>query len=99
MPGLEQVEVRLSADNSAKSSHQFAEKSEAGQFFNVRGKCTFVMDHEAEKARFAIGFPITLTIGFTVLTLSLPYMAPLLEHITHDGLDTVLRAMQQLGKP
>jgi flagellar biosynthetic protein FliR len=48
---------------------------------------------------FAIGFPITLAIGFAVLALSLPYMAPLLEHLTHVGLDTALRAMQQLGKP
>lgn len=51
MTGLDQVEVRLSVDNSAKSSHQFAEKPKAGQFSNVRGKCTFVMDHEAEKSR------------------------------------------------
>ena len=51
MSGLEQVEVRLSVDNSAKSSPQFAEKQEAGQLSNVRGKCTFIMDHEAEKAR------------------------------------------------
>ena len=48
---------------------------------------------------FAIGFPITLVVGFAALTLSLPYLAPLVEHITHAGLDTVLRAMQQLGKP
>ena len=47
---------------------------------------------------FAIGFPIMLFVGFTVLALSLPYFAPLLDHITHTGLDTALRAMQQLGK-
>lgn len=47
---------------------------------------------------FAIGFPITLAVGFAALALSLPYMAPLLDHLTHDGLDTALRIMQQLGK-
>ena len=46
---------------------------------------------------FAIGFPVTLAVGFAVLALSLPYFAPLLEHITHAGLGTALRAMQQLG--
>ena len=48
---------------------------------------------------FAIGFPITLTVGFTTLALLLPHLAPLLDHITHDGLNTVLHAMQQLGTP
>ena len=48
---------------------------------------------------FAIGFPITLVVGFAALALSLPYLAPLLDRITHAGLDTALRAMQQLGKP
>jgi flagellar biosynthetic protein FliR len=48
---------------------------------------------------FAIGFPITLIIGFAVLALSLPYLAPLLDHITHDALDTAGRLMQRLGKP
>ncbi len=47
---------------------------------------------------FAIGFPITLSVGFAVLMLSLSYLGPLLEHITNAGLDTMLRAMQQLGK-
>lgn len=47
---------------------------------------------------FAIGFPITLAVGFAVLALSLPYMTPLLHNLTHDGLDTAQRIMQQLGK-
>jgi len=47
---------------------------------------------------FAIGFPITLVVGFAVLALSLPYLAPLLDHIAHAALDTALRSMQQLGK-
>ncbi len=48
---------------------------------------------------FAIGFPITLAIGFITLALSLPYLAPLLDHITHVSLDTMLAVMRQLGKP
>ena len=48
---------------------------------------------------FAIGFPITLTVGFITLALSQPYLAPLLDHIIHDSLNTVLRIMQQLGTP
>lgn len=44
---------------------------------------------------FAIGFPITLLIGFAALTLSLPYLAPLLDRIAHDALDVAARAMQQ----
>ena len=47
---------------------------------------------------FAIGFPITLAVGFVTLALSLPYLAPLLDHLTHEGLGTALLAMQQFGK-
>lgn len=48
---------------------------------------------------FAVGFPITLTIGFAALMLLLPSLAPVLDHITRAGLDTVQSVMQQLGKP
>lgn len=47
---------------------------------------------------FVIGFPITLIIGFATLMLSLPYFAPLLERMTHDGLEVSARIIQQLGK-
>ena len=47
---------------------------------------------------FAIGFPITLAVGFAALILSLTYLVPLMEHGLHAGLETALRAMQQLGK-
>ncbi len=40
---------------------------------------------------FAVGFPITLGIGFIVLALSLPYFAPLLDKLTHDALDAMLQ--------
>ncbi|RFC39213.1 MAG: flagellar biosynthetic protein FliR [Candidatus Nitrotoga sp. LAW] len=47
---------------------------------------------------FAVGFPITLTIGFATVMLLLPYLVPLLENITHTSLETVLRVMQLFGK-
>jgi len=47
---------------------------------------------------FAIGFPITLAVGFATLLLTLPYLSPLLEIFTQAGQDTMLRIAQQLGK-
>ncbi|MBI5889459.1 MAG: flagellar biosynthetic protein FliR [Nitrosomonadales bacterium] len=46
---------------------------------------------------FAVGFPITIAIGFAALMLTIPYLAPLMEYFTHSALDSVSRAMQQLG--
>jgi len=48
---------------------------------------------------FQIGFPITLTIGFAALLLSIPYFAPLMELMTNTGLGTAVHVMLQLGKP
>lgn len=39
---------------------------------------------------FAVGFPITLGVGFFVLALSIPYLGPLLDRLTHEGIDTAL---------
>ncbi len=47
---------------------------------------------------FAIGFPITLAVGFATLLLTLPYLAPLMENFTQAGQETMLRFAQQLGK-
>jgi flagellar biosynthetic protein FliR len=47
---------------------------------------------------FAIGFPITLVVGFATLMLTLPYFAPLLEVFTQAGQDTMLRIAGELGK-
>ena len=44
---------------------------------------------------FAIGFPITLTIGFVILSISLPYLAPIMDRMTADVMATSL----QLVKP
>jgi len=43
---------------------------------------------------FAVGFPITLALGFFVLALSMPYFAPLLDKLTHDGLEMMLKVVQ-----
>ena len=47
---------------------------------------------------FAIGFPITLVVGFATLMLTLPYLAPLLEVFMQAGQNTMLTIAQQLGK-
>lgn len=47
---------------------------------------------------FAVGFPITLTVGFAALALSLPYLAPILDHVVGEALDTMQRLTAQMGK-
>lgn len=39
---------------------------------------------------FAVGFPITLSIGFVVLMISMPYLSPLLDRIVQEGLGKML---------
>ncbi|BCK86716.1 hypothetical protein MIZ01_0482 [Sideroxyarcus emersonii] len=46
---------------------------------------------------FAVGFPITITVGFVTLLLTLPYLSPLMEYFTHVGLDNASRIMRELG--
>lgn len=43
---------------------------------------------------FAIGFPITLTIGFVILSISLPYLAPIMDRMTADVLATSLKLVK-----
>lgn len=43
---------------------------------------------------FAVGFPITLAVGFFVLTLSIPYLSPLLDRLTQEGLTTALNLLK-----
>jgi len=43
---------------------------------------------------FAIGFPITLAIGFLVLALSMPHFIPLMDRLTHEGLGTILNLVK-----
>jgi flagellar biosynthetic protein FliR len=40
---------------------------------------------------FAIGFPVTILIGFIALLLTLPYCTPIFERIFAQGLETMLR--------
>lgn len=47
---------------------------------------------------FAIGFPITMIAGFAVLYLSIPYLAPVIERLFHDGLNTALQVLRH-AKP
>ncbi|MBI4937479.1 MAG: flagellar biosynthetic protein FliR [Nitrosomonadales bacterium] len=47
---------------------------------------------------FAVGFPVTLATGFAALALSLTYLLPLLDGITHSSLETAMSIMRQLGK-
>jgi flagellar biosynthetic protein FliR len=39
---------------------------------------------------FAVGFPITLAIGFFVLALSMPYLSPLLDRLIQEGTGTAV---------
>ena len=39
---------------------------------------------------FAVGFPITITIGFVVLTLSMPYFLPLFDRLIQEGLSAMI---------
>lgn len=43
---------------------------------------------------FAIGFPITLAIGFFVLALSMPHFIPLMDRLIHEGLGTMLNLVK-----
>lgn len=43
---------------------------------------------------FAIGFPITLAIGFLVLALSMPHFIALLDRLIHEGLGTMLNVVK-----
>ena len=40
---------------------------------------------------FAVGFPLTILVGFIGLTLVLPYFAPTLDRMFMDGLRQMLR--------
>ena len=40
---------------------------------------------------FAIGFPITLAVGFFVINFSLPFMAPILDRLTAESIATALK--------
>ena len=39
---------------------------------------------------FAVGFPLTLSIGLLVMALSMPFYAPILEQLVQDGLNLMM---------
>jgi flagellar biosynthetic protein FliR len=47
---------------------------------------------------FAVGFPITLSVGFITLALSLPYLAPMLDHQVNEAIDMMQRIALQMAK-
>ena len=47
---------------------------------------------------FAIGFPLTLSIGLVVLALALPYFTPVLERLIQDGLQMMLQIVEFLHR-
>jgi len=47
---------------------------------------------------FAVGFPITITVGFVTLALSLTYLAPMLDHVVNEGVDVMQRIALQMSK-
>lgn len=46
---------------------------------------------------FAVGFPITIAIGFAIVILLIPFIAPMLDFMFRQAIDTVGRIMLQLG--
>ena len=44
---------------------------------------------------FAVGFPITLGVGFFLLYLSLPYFVPLFDRLFNDGISISLQVLRQ----
>ena len=48
---------------------------------------------------FAIGFPVTLAVGFVMLALTLPYLGPLMDNFMQAAHETMLRFAHQLAKP
>lgn len=43
---------------------------------------------------FSVGFPITLTAGFVVLAVALPYFVPWFDRLLHDALDMMLQIVR-----
>ena len=46
---------------------------------------------------FAVGFPISLTVGLLILAVVLPQISPFLERLFQDGYDTMGRLVQALS--
>ncbi len=42
---------------------------------------------------FAVGFPLTLSIGLLVMALGMPFYAPILEQLVHEGLNLMMNIL------
>ncbi len=45
---------------------------------------------------FAVGFPLTLAVGFFVLYLSIPFFAPMMLHLSDSAIATMLKVVSQM---
>jgi flagellar biosynthetic protein FliR len=45
---------------------------------------------------FAVGFPVTLTVGFLMLYLSLPLIVPMIDALAQGGVAAIMRILEQL---
>lgn len=45
---------------------------------------------------FAVGFPVTLTVGFVMLYLSLPLIVPMIDSLAQGGIAAIMRILEQL---
>ena len=48
---------------------------------------------------FAVGFPITLAVGFGALALILPFLAPMIDFFAHQALETIGKILLQMASP
>jgi flagellar biosynthetic protein FliR len=46
---------------------------------------------------FAVGFPVTLALGFVMLYLSLPLLVPMIESLESSSLAAMMRMLEQFG--
>jgi flagellar biosynthetic protein FliR len=45
---------------------------------------------------FAVGFPVTLALGFMMFYLSLPLIVPMIESLSQDGVAVMMRALERM---
>ena len=45
---------------------------------------------------FAVGFPVTLALGFMMFYLSLPLIVPMIESLTQEGVAVMMRSLERM---
>jgi flagellar biosynthetic protein FliR len=45
---------------------------------------------------FAVGFPVTLALGFMMFYLSVPLVVPMIESLSQQGVAVMMRALEQM---